>query len=63
MQTVFRHYKVVVVVVVVVVAAAAASSSSSSSINRVTVTSFLHISCFPPFCGASSAKCLLFWRQ
>ena len=32
-------------------------------IHRVTVTWFLHISCFPPFCGASSAKCLLFWRQ
>jgi len=24
---------------------------------------FFIISCFPPFCGASSAKCLLFWRQ
>jgi len=29
-------------------------------IHTVTVTQFLHISCFPPFCGASSVKCLLF---
>jgi len=34
------------------------------SIHRVTVTQFLHIismpAVFPPFCGTSSAKCLLF---
>jgi len=29
-------------------------------IHTVTVTKFLHISCFPPFCGANSVKCLLF---
>jgi len=23
----------------------------------------IYASCFPPFCGASSAKCLLFWRH
>jgi len=37
--------------------------STDISIHRVTATQFLHTSCFPPFCGASSAKCLLFWRQ
>ena len=36
-------------------------ATPSVTIHRVTVTYFLHISCtFPPFCGASSAKCLLF---
>ena len=34
--------------------------STDISIHRVTVTQFLHISCFPPFCGVSSANCLLF---
>jgi len=23
----------------------------------------IYASCFPPFCGASSAKCLLFWHH
>jgi len=36
------------------------SARLGMTIHRVTVTPFLHISCFPPFCGANSAKCLLF---